>query len=231
MQDIEAVSKYLNPKGLINIYLPIDKLNIPIIQAWISKSKYEINRYAQHILSLHNFKKEKSDFYTCQAIHESLNGCSVSIVFALFNIFASITKTQASFFDQSIRDYFAERIKLNSQESYLLSFYWHEPVLAMNSLGYSAEQYLKICFCDNGIAFKVMNPGGGNSSDLEHSDNEEITNSLQFYSYHLFQLLSAIDLLTNLLYPETTQNQTTSYLPIENYQDLYIIYEDIFKEN
>ncbi len=224
--------KIFNSPGLKNIFHPIEEINNPGAQSWISKSKQDINRFAQYIISLNNFEKEKPDYYTCQAIHESLNGCSVSIVFSLFNIFATLTKTEASFFDQSIRDYFAERKKLTFEELYLLSFYWHEPVLSMNSLGYSAEQYLKIYFSDNGLAFKVMNSRDGiNSSDLGNIDNEEITNSLEFYTFHFFQLLSTIDLLANLLNPETTQNQTTFFLPVENYKELYILYRRYFKEN
>ncbi len=49
-------------------------------------------------------------------------------------------------------------------------------------------------------------------------ENEEITNSLEFYTFHLFQLLSTIDLVANLLNPGTTQSNTTYYLQIENYQ-------------
>jgi hypothetical protein len=223
--------KIFNSQGLINVFLPLDEINIPIIQTWISKSNHELNRFAQYILSLHNFEKEKPDYYTCQAIHESLNGCSVSIVFSLFNIFASITKTQASFFDQSIRDYFIERIKLSIEELYLLSFYWHEPVLSINSLGYSNEQYLKIYISKEGIGFKVMNPKDEKyNSELDHSDNEEIANSIKFYTFHLLQLLSTIDLAANLLNPDIFKSSSTPYLQIENYQDLYSIYENLLKK-
>jgi hypothetical protein len=220
--------------GIKNVFLPIEEIDNPHVQPWISKSKHELNRFAQYIISLNTFEKEKPDYYTCQAIHESLYGRSVSIVFSLFNIFASITKTQASFFDQSIRDYFSERVKLSFEQSYLLSFFWHEPVLSMNSLGYSAEQYLKIYFSEDGIGFKVLNLQHAKyNSELEHSPNEEITNSIEFYTFHLLQLLSTINLVANLINPEAVkayQSQASAFLKVENYQELYSIYENIIKE-
>ncbi len=221
----KAYRTYFTQRGLKNIFQLLEELNNPIVQPWITKSKHELNRFTQYILCINTFNKTKPGYNTCQAIHESLNNCSVSIVFSLFNIFAAITKTQASFFDQSIRDYFMERVKLKFEESYQLSFYWHEPVLSMNSLGYSAEEYLKIYSYENGISFSVVT-----RKDNSELENEEITSSLQFYTFHLFQLLSTIDLVAKLLNPGTTQNKTTSFLQIENYHDLYNIYEDILKE-
>jgi hypothetical protein len=226
--------KILSSNGIKNVFYPIEELKSPEVQLWISKSKHELNRFAQFILSLHNFEKEKPNYHTCQALHESLNGCSVSIVFSLFNIFAIITKTKASFFDQSIRDYFMERVRLSFEQSYLLSFLWHEPVLSMNSLGYSSEQYLKTYFVEDGVGFKVLKSRDGrNTSDLERNDNEEIINSLEFYTFHLFQLLSTIDIVANLLNPDifkTSSSQAISYLHVENYHDLHTIYENILKK-
>jgi hypothetical protein len=225
---------YFCVEGLENVFHPVEEINNPEVQTWISKSNHELNRYAQYIISLRIFEKEKPDYYTCQAIHECLNKCSVSIVFSLFNIFASITKTKASFFDQSIRDYFLERVKPSIEELYLLSFYWHEPVLSMNSLDYSADEFLKIYFSEVGLGFKVVNSSDGKyTPELEHSDIEETTNSIKFYTFHLLQLLSTIDLVVNLLNPgqvKTSSSQTSSFLQIENYHDLYSIYEDLIRK-
>jgi hypothetical protein len=223
-----AYRKILSAQCVRNVFHPIEEINNPEVEAWISKSKHELNRFAQYVISLHTFEKEKPNYHTCQAIHESMNGCSVSIVFSLFNIFALLTKTRASFFDQSIRDYFMKGQKLTFEESYLLSFFWHEPVLSMNSLGYSADQILKIYSTKDGIGFNVLT--SNENSDLDQPEKEEITDSLKFYTFHLFQLLSTIELVANLLIPGTTQSKTTSYLPIENYHVLYNIYEDILKK-
>ncbi len=223
--------KNFSTKGLRNVFYPIEYSDNSEIQRWVSKSKYELNRYAQHIIALNTFEKENPAYYTCQAIHESLNSCSVSIVFSLFNIFAILTETKASFFDTSIRDYFMERIKPSFKDSYLLSFYWHESVLSMNSLGYSSDQYLKICFLEDGIGFTVLNSQDG--KNYSETENHEITNSKIFYTFHLLQLLSSIDLVSNLLSPAKVKrpsSQTSQYLEIENYQSWRTISQYILKK-
>ncbi len=214
---------------MTNVFHPIETLNNAIVQPWIFKSRVELNRFTQYIICLNSFEKEIPNYHSCHALHESLNSCSVSIVFSLFNIFALVTKTKACFFDQSIRDYFLERVKLTSKESYLLSFFWHEPVLSMNSLGYSAEEHLKIYTSEVGIGFSVLTRKA--NADSDQIENTEVTSSMKFYTFHLVQLLSTIELVASLLNPcKPSQSQANSLLQIENYNDLYSIIESILRK-
>jgi hypothetical protein len=101
----------------------------------------------------------------------------------------------------------------------------------MNSLGYSSDQYLKICFPEDGIGFTVLN--SQDAKNYSQTENHEISNSKKFYTFHLLQLLSIIDLVSNLLSPakiKRPSSQTSQYLEIENYQAWRTISKGILKK-
>jgi hypothetical protein len=228
----ETYGRYFDDHGLKNIFMPFMEIDNPQVQRWIVKSRYEINRFSNYVILIDKYEKEPTDKFTLSSIHESLASCSVSIAFSIFNIFALITGTEASFFDDHIKDYFKIKVNLNSEELYLLSFKWHTSIQAINSLGYSNDEKLYVYKCDNTLGFKILNMNDKLSDSTKRSKINSMIYSKEFFIIHLLYILSTIALITKLISMEMNiskvpiSNRKSSYLEIENISELMSIYED-----
>jgi hypothetical protein len=229
----ETYRKYFDNHGLKNIFKPLLEIGDFKTENWIAKSAEEINRFANYIILINKYEKEPIDNFTITAIHESLTASSVSIAFCIFNIFAIITDTEASFFDDHIKDFFKNKTTLNSEEMNLLSFKWHSYIQSINSLSYSIDEKLSVYKRDSIIGFKILKLNNKELSNKTLESNENgMIHSKFFFSIHLLYLLSTIELIINLLLEEkcnprmTVANRKSSYLAIENVPELITIYKE-----
>jgi len=230
----ETYRKYFDNNGLKNVFIPLTEIGDSQTERWIYKLQEEFNRYLNYIVLISKYEKVPADHFTLTALHESLSTSSVTIAFCIFSIFALITRTEASFFDDHIKDYFKGKVKLNREEMKLLSFKWHTSIHTINSLSYSCDERLCICNSDNKIGFKILNNITTKSSyNTRKRDEPKITYSTEFFFIHLLMIISTLDLLASLLSdkwhnmnPDGTQ-QRNSYLEIENIDDFMLICENI----
>lgn len=232
----ETYRKYFDNHGLKNIFIPILEMGDSQTERWISKSMKEINRFANYIRLINKYEKEPIDKLSLSSIHESLASSSISIVFSIFNIFALITGTEASFFDDHIKEYYKSKVKLNTEGQNLLSFEWHTSMLSINSLSYSIDEKLRVYKRDNIIGFKILNNNINEHSEGNIKSNENgMTYSKEFFSIHLLYILSTIDLLASLLSEKSGKSKSklngtihrNNYIEIENINDFMAISEDI----
>jgi hypothetical protein len=229
----EKCQKYFSNYRLKNVFGSLKKIYNPEVQQWIDKSKHELNRFANYVIILSKVEKSLTDVFTYQALHESLNRCSVGIVFSLFNIFSLITKTRASFFDNSIKNYFNDKIKLSPQELHLLSFDWHEKVHAMDTFNYSNDENFQFYLVNGKLGFQIVRKIESIIIKTEDNEFNALINSVEFYAIHFLYLLSTIDLLSRILQnqvgftiSERPREPVSKYMHIENINDLLAIYND-----
>lgn len=181
--------KFFSDDGFEDPFFPIRYSVNSEVDIWILKAEYELKRYISYLLLLDNKQKDDHDSSVCFSLHESLASCSTAIVFSLFNIFSLLTKTEATFFDESISDYFSGK-NLTREQSVLLSFSWHLPVQEINSLVFDPTARLEISKKDSQVVFRVSNP-----------DVKKIpfTGSVCFFAGHLTLILNSASLLSLLL--------------------------------
>jgi hypothetical protein len=214
----ETYRKYFDKNGLKNIFLPIQEIANSETQCWIVKSIDEINRFSNYIILINKYEKEPIDNFTLSAIHESLATSSISIAFSIYNIFALITGTEASFFDDHIKDYFKSETKLNSEEMYLLSLKWQTPIHSINSLSYSIDEKLCVYKCDALISFRILNY---KETSLDtRKRNGKMIYSKEFFIIHLFYILSTVDLIASLLSEKSVKLKLKGTLPRNNYIEI-----------
>jgi hypothetical protein len=220
-------NKYITEKGLKDVFLPLELICNSQAEKWISKSKDELNRFVNLLIILNKYEKETVDYYVCQSIHLSLAACSESIVFSLFNIFALVTRTEASFFDTHIRDYFAGKHYLTEDVLNHLSFDWHEILMTINSLVYSADTKLIINNSKNRMGFQLV------SSETGNSDSHDRINSIRYFTKHLSDLMFAIDLIATSLhheingcesFPTAESNKYIYNLSVEDAKELFELF-------
>jgi|WetSurMetagenome_2_1015567.scaffolds.fasta_scaffold00407_14 hypothetical protein len=228
--------KYFTDIGLKNVFLPLEVTGDSETSGWIAKSKHEMNRYANYLVLLRRYEKEPIDDYTCQAIHFNMAACSESIVFNLFNIFALITNTEASFYDTHISDYCAVNSCLEPECLYYLSFDWHKLVQSISNLVYSVDKKLQVCNKLNFTGFKIIDLVT-TDTDLHSRDYDmkDFISSKDFFAIHLIQILSASDILFDLLYKGfkrkeelelSGQTMDSYYLKIENFVSLKRVFAE-----
>ena len=235
----EAYGGYFDNHGLRNIFMPIIEISDIQTKKWIDKAINEINRFSNFIVLIDKYEKEPIDNYTLTSIHESLAASSVSITFSIFNIFALITGTEASFFDDHIKTFYKGYPKLNHEKMNLLSFKWHTSIQNINSLSYSIDEKLCAYKGDNIIGFNILKVNVKESPYRTKKSKVTgmIIHSKRFFSIHLLHLLSSIELISNLLSEGRYNSKAPitkgkiSYLEIENLSELMSIYRDsVFKK-
>jgi hypothetical protein len=202
-------------------------------EKWINKSSEQINRFTNYIILISKYEKEPIDKFTLSSIHESLASSSVSIAFSIFNIFALITGTEASFFDDHIKDYFNSKVNLKSEEMNLLSFKWHTSIQSINSLGYSIDETFCVYKVHGIISFKILKMKTNELSNRSIKSKENCMNySKEYFLVHFLYLLTTIKLIINLLSREKMNSMMLatdrkySYLKIENISELMTLYKD-----
>ena len=199
------------------------------VAKWILKSTHELNRYSNYLILLNTLVKSNSDNYFIQAIHESLVNCSVSIVFSIFNIFTILTKTEYSFYDHHIADYFAGKKNLAPDDYYLLTFFWHQPVEFLNSLPYAADVEFVLQNSGGDSGFRVVDSTTKKSILTDnHSDTEGFIPSVQFFCINLLNIVGTLNVIADNLPDETKTDGISpdkSILHIENYEQLKNIIE------
>jgi hypothetical protein len=231
---------YICRNGLKNVFFPLQQFASTQTEKWMAKAVHELIRYADSIVSLDKGDKIMVDNNTLQALHESLFGCSASVVFCMFNVFSLATKTEACFYDTHIKEYFAGKVKLNREESYLLSFDWHESIHFLNTIPYCRDERLQIHKTKNGTGFNVNNAAKLKSYPIHRVPNERvITGSIEFFTLHLLYLINTIDLMVTLLGNDLAIKDSTiflkrspnnPFLKIENINDLVAIYEKVLDQ-
>jgi hypothetical protein len=231
----ETYGRYFDDHGLKNIFMPFMEFENPQVQRWIVKSIYEINRFFNYVILIDKYEKEPTDKFTLSSIHESLASCSVSIAFSIFNIFALLTGTEASFFDDHIKEYFKKKAKIKSEEKNLLSFKWHAAIESINSLSYSIDEKLCVIKRDNLIGFRILNYKINESSfNTRERVEVDMIYSKEFFIKQLLYILSTIDLLSSLFSNKKNHSilnctlLNNSYIEIENINDFMVISENIF---
>jgi hypothetical protein len=225
----KTFNKFLSANGLKNVFHPIESPHNNELNGWIDKSKEELIRFTNFLVLLKKYEREPVDDYTCQAIHFTIASCSESIVFSLFNIFAILTKSDASFYDTHICDYFTARYNLNQYEMEYLSFSWHVPIQKINTLVYSVDEKFLLYNSINDLAFEVVN-------SVTSKSQKDIICSVKYFAVNLLNLLSTIDLLATLLFREIKDNYSLTslkqqasdnYLRIENISELLNVFGEI----
>jgi hypothetical protein len=235
----EGFLYYFTDYNLRNVFLPLEEIADDETHNWIVKSKIGLNRYANYLCLLSRYGKVPADKYTCQAVHEALAGCSSGIVFSLYNIFAILTKTEKTFYDSHIQEYFYEKMNLNPDDINYLTFQWHEPVEKINSLAYSADEELVFYNPGDDLMFRITEIDSVQSAYNARLENSAgFISSEKFFALNLLDLLAAIDLLTELLQKETATKVSmesievpsgNSCIRIENSEELISIFRAIEK--
>ncbi|MBK7712806.1 MAG: hypothetical protein IPJ37_19045 [Bacteroidales bacterium] len=218
--------KYFDDKGLKNVFQLIEQTCNSETLRWIGRAKQELNRYASYLCLITRFEKETIDKNIVRAVYESIASCSTSIVFSLYNIFAILTKTEKTFFDNHIEEYFSGVMKLNHEDSYCLQFRWHEPVEQINSLTFDNDKEAIVCHSGNCLFFKIKNSISHSSLQSTNiTDSDDIIFSKDFFSINLLNILAVTDLLAALLSDKKLNKNVrfllaapdcNSYLQIDN---------------